>query len=43
MNHWAFIWTAYGVTLAATLGLLAQSILAVRTAEKGVLNMGERN
>jgi heme exporter protein CcmD len=43
MNHWTFIWTAYGVTLAATLGLLAQSIFAVRAAEKGVLHMGDRN
>jgi heme exporter protein CcmD len=43
MNHWAFIWTAYGLTLAAMLGLLVQSMRAVRAAEKGVLNMGERN
>lgn len=43
MNHWAFIWTAYGLTLAAMLGLLAQSIRAVRAAEKDVLTMGDRN
>lgn len=43
MNHWAFIWTAYGLTLAAILGLLVQSMRAVRAAENGVLNMGERN
>jgi heme exporter protein CcmD len=43
MNHWAFIWTAYGLTLAATLGLLVQSMRALRAAEKDVLKMGERN
>lgn len=43
MNHWAYIWTAYGLTLAATFSLLLHSIRAVRAAEKGVLNMGERN
>jgi heme exporter protein CcmD len=43
MNHWAFIWTAYGLTLAATLGLLGQSIIAMRTAENGAQTSGERN
>jgi heme exporter protein CcmD len=43
MNHWAFIWTAYGLTLVATLGLLAHSLLAMRVAENNANNLGERN
>jgi heme exporter protein CcmD len=43
MNHWAFIWTAYGLTLAAMLGLLMQSARAMHAAENGVLDMGEQN
>jgi heme exporter protein CcmD len=34
MNHWPFIIAAYGVTIAATLGIVAQSYLAMRRAER---------
>ncbi len=43
MNHWAFIWTAYGLTLGAMFGLLLQSIFAMRAAENGTRSVGERN
>jgi hypothetical protein len=34
MNHWPFIIAAYGVTIAGTLGIVAQSYLSMRRAEK---------
>jgi heme exporter protein CcmD len=43
MNHWAFIWPAYGLTLVATFGLLAHSLLALRSAESRARNAGDEN
>jgi heme exporter protein D len=43
MNYWAFIMTAYGLTLTATLGLLVQSLIAMRDAETAANLVGERN
>ncbi|MBA4305431.1 MAG: heme exporter protein CcmD [Sphingopyxis sp.] len=43
MNHWAFIWAAYGITLAATFGTLANSLFAMRTAEKASQRVGARS
>ena len=34
MNHWPFIAAAYGLTIAGTLGIVAQSFFAMRRAEK---------
>ncbi|MCL6697428.1 heme exporter protein CcmD [Sphingomonas sp. NSE70-1] len=33
MNQWAFVVAAYGVTIVATVGLLAWAFLSMRTAE----------
>jgi heme exporter protein CcmD len=43
MNHWTFIWTAYGMTLAATFGVLIHSLFAMRIAENRAEKIGERN
>lgn len=34
MNHWPFIAAAYGLTIAGTLGIVIQSYLAMRRAER---------
>ena len=34
MNHWAFVTTAYALTLAATAALLLASWRAMRAAER---------
>ena len=36
MSQWSFVLAAYGVTAAATLGLLAWSYLSMRSAEAEV-------
>ena len=41
MNYWAFIWTAYGLTLSAMFALLVQSMLAMRAAENGAQGSGD--
>ena len=33
MNQWAFVIAAYGVTIAATLGLVGWAMLVMRRAE----------
>jgi hypothetical protein len=33
MNHWPFIIAAYGLTIAATLGVTIWSLVAMRRAE----------
>ena len=33
MNQWAFVIAAYGITLAATLGLVGTAMWAMRRAE----------
>ena len=43
MNHWTFIWAAYGLTLCATFGLLAHSLFAMRAAELGDQRKGARS
>jgi heme exporter protein CcmD len=43
MNHWAFIWSAYGLTLTATLGLLIASLRSMFAAERDVQNAKETN
>lgn len=35
MNAWPFIWAAYGLTAAGTLGLVISSLIAMRRAERG--------
>lgn len=42
MNHWPFIIAAYALTLAATLGLLGWSFVAMRRAEKAAEALGRR-
>lgn len=42
MNHWAFVGAAYAVTLLATAGILAQSWLAMRRAERAAESMRRR-
>jgi hypothetical protein len=34
MNHWPFIIAAYGLTIAGTVAIVAQSYIAMRRAEK---------
>jgi heme exporter protein D len=34
MNHWPFVIAAYGITIAGTVGIVAQSFVAMRRAEK---------
>lgn len=34
MNHWPFIAAAYGLTIVGTVGIFAQSYVAMRRAEK---------
>lgn len=34
MNHWAFVTAAYAVAIGATAGILIQSWIAMRRAER---------
>jgi hypothetical protein len=34
MNQWVFVWAAYGVTLAGTLGVTCWAWMSMRSAEK---------
>ncbi|HTG37393.1 heme exporter protein CcmD [Sphingomonas sp.] len=34
MNHWAFVWAAYGITALATAGILGHSWWSMRRAER---------
>ncbi len=36
MNHWPFIWAAYGIAAAGTVALLWSSFAAMRRAETAV-------
>ena len=40
MNHWPFILGAYAVTALGTIGLVAQSWLAMRRAEAAAEKLG---
>jgi heme exporter protein CcmD len=42
MNHWPFIIAAYGLTLAATAGLVWQSWQAMRRAERRADALGKK-
>jgi heme exporter protein CcmD len=42
MNHWAFIWAAYGVTAVGTIAVLVQSLMAMRRAERRVAELEKR-
>mgnify|MGYP001806381582 CR=1 FL=1 len=41
MNHWTFIWSAYGLTFMATIGLLAHSLFTMRAAEADIMFKGD--
>ena len=43
MSQWSYVAAAYAVTLAATLGLLARSALAMRRAELAVDALRQRS
>lgn len=40
MNHWAFIWAAYGVTAFGAIAVVTWSYLAMRRAEKRADEIG---
>ncbi len=42
MNHWAFIWAAYGVTTVGTILVVAISWVAMRRAERRVADLDNR-
>jgi heme exporter protein CcmD len=41
MNHWVFIWAAYGVTALGTLGMLGWSLRAMFLAERAISDLEE--
>jgi heme exporter protein CcmD len=43
MNHWAYIWSAYGLTLTATMALLIASLRSMFAAERDVQNASDTN
>ena len=42
MNHWAFVWTAYGLTALGTAAVSLSSWCAMRRAEARAQQMGGR-